>query len=158
LTPTDIEVLGGLTDSSETLNDVGARWCAGTGATVDEVTVVVLLAAGHSERQAAVELGSSRGRVRRAWSRTRMALLTKARSLSLHPRDRLAMTLALLGEADSVVALALGVDEAKVPAALGSIFLRLLRDADPPEAQIRRCWVEDARRGHRPRRGPVAIG
>jgi len=158
LMPTDIEGLGGLTDASETLDDVGARWCKGTRATADEVSAVVLLAAGHSERQVALELGASRGRVRRAWARTRTALLAKAKALGLHPRDRLAMTLALLGEADDVVALALGVDEERVPATLGSIFLRLLRDADPPEAQIRRCWAEDTRRGHRPRRGPVAVG
>ncbi|MBD3177651.1 MAG: hypothetical protein GF320_20965 [Armatimonadia bacterium] len=131
----------------DSLDDVAGRWWPGDDLPESAHRVIALWAAGRTIKSIARELNMPRSRVKKYWERARVTLLARARDLSIHPPHRAAFALVSLGEPMSVVARALGVEPEDAPSELCRALLDTLREADPEEVQIRRCWLLETRRG-----------
>jgi hypothetical protein len=140
-----LETVPGPSLESETLDEVAARWLGETGAGRDMVWVVTLRSAGFGDRAIGQVLSLHHSRVARTWERARRLLLAKALSRCANARHRAALALELAGEGRDVIACVLGTGVDGATAELARIFLRAMREADPPSAQARRCWREQAR-------------
>lgn len=133
--------------SREPIDQVLVRWWAPNDLAGPTRPIVLFRSAGWAYATIADEFGLSPAIARRRWAAARRALLERVAILAPTSSQRAAFELLARGGTFEQAGRALGAPPDRVRQALARALLDILRNAEPEDVAVRRCWEEDARRG-----------